>query len=571
MPVTTLNKKHVGTSPSTRTVPSVRTVSTGVDVSVATEFAFTDDTTTSNQKPVRTFSKASDVTSTTGTTAVDIGGKTEFDFTDDTRMIDQKPVPFSGRRDRKNKVLKSPVRKIKVLKNVTTVPPSDLKVSKSIEEAATVVENVTTVPPPESELPPGLKVLQIVLETLESIQARSPGFKAVTPETKLPPDNLVETVKSLQVTENITTVPPSELKVLEAIKESTTVVETVEGVEVASPELKVVTQETKLPPHDLVDSGEAVSLERNLPPPDLVETSELKAVAPETASTPAQLVEAVEAVIFIEGFEAVALETKLPPTNCVQTVESVDSIDDIETVALETKLPPPEFVDNDNFVNNIEDIKPPADLVETIDSVDYSLSHALPDNDVSIEFSRVAAKQTPSIDPVLLVYPFVGGTAVENAAAVLLFGEEIIKVSEKRLLMIQRSNCHPKARYMTIRNRDIESLQPDNFVNDVIVDFWSAWIMRKEVQSESVVYPMTTYFYSTLSSVSGVEQVLQWTEKMDVFSKRYIFVPVNEALHWSLLNAEWNRKQNVNENLFTPITMGCFSPKGMFFFYCYYF
>jgi hypothetical protein len=104
-----------------------------------------------------------------------------------------------------------------------------------------------------------LKVLEIVLKTLESIEARSPGFKAsVALETKLPPDDLVETVKALQVTENVTTVPPSELKVLEAIEESATVVETVAGVEVASPELKVVTQETKLPPHDLVESGEAV-------------------------------------------------------------------------------------------------------------------------------------------------------------------------------------------------------------------------------------------------------------------------------------------------------------------------
>jgi hypothetical protein len=107
-------------------VSSATTGSTGVDVSGATEFIFTDDMTTSNQKPVRTFSKASDITSTTGTTAVHIGGTTEFDFTDDTRTINQKSVPFLGCRDRKNKVLKSPVRKIKVLKNVATVPPSDL-------------------------------------------------------------------------------------------------------------------------------------------------------------------------------------------------------------------------------------------------------------------------------------------------------------------------------------------------------------------------------------------------------------------------------------------------------------
>ncbi len=30
------------------------------------------------------------------------------------------------------------------------------------------------------------------------------------------------------------------------------------------------------------------------------------------------------------------------------------------------------------------------------------------------------------------------------------------------------------------------------------------------------------------------------------------------------LNAEWNRKHNVNDNLFTPITMGSFFPKGRF-------
>jgi sentrin-specific protease 7 len=175
--------------------------------------------------------------------------------------------------------------------------------------------------------------------------------------------------------------------------------------------------------------------------------------------------------------------------------------------------------------------------------------------------------------------------------------------------MIQKKNCHPKARYMTVQSRDLESLQPGKYVNNVIIDFWSAWIMRKEVQTESVVLPMMTYFYTTLSSVGGVEQVLRWTQKLDIFSKRFIFVPVNEALHWSQcvvinpglitafnddevdvevpcliildslqchsrkeiaqnlrtwLNAELNRVNNVNDNLFTPLTMSCFSPIGLF-------
>jgi hypothetical protein len=426
MPVTTCNKKHLGSSLSA----GATTGSTGVDVSGATEFAFTDDTRTSNQKPVRTFSKASDVTSvrtfskasditsTTGTTAVEVGGTTEFDFTDDTRTIDQKPVPFSGRRDRKNKVLKSPVRKLNVLKKVATVPPPDLKVTERIEEATTVVENATTVPPSESELPPGLKVLAIVLDTLDSIQARSPGFKAVAPELTFPHDDLVETVKALkspvsevEVTENVTTVPPSDLKVLK------------------TPELKVVTQETNLPPHDLVETVEAVKTIKGV---KAEPSSELKALAPETKSTPAHdLVETGEAIKTIEGIKA--LETELRPTDCAENVELVDSIDKIDTVALETKAPPPDLVDSVKAVENIEGVKPPADLVLTIESVDYSLSDVLPDDDVSLEFSRVAAKQTPSIDPVLLIYPFVGGTAVENAAA----GFCLVK----RLFKYQRNDC----------------------------------------------------------------------------------------------------------------------------------
>jgi hypothetical protein len=103
-----------------------------------------DDTTTSNQNPVRTFSKASNVTSITGTTAVDIGGMTEFDFTDDTRAINKKHVAFLGRRGKKTKVLKSPIRKIKVLENVTTAPPSELKVLETIEEVAKCHNSTTS-------------------------------------------------------------------------------------------------------------------------------------------------------------------------------------------------------------------------------------------------------------------------------------------------------------------------------------------------------------------------------------------------------------------------------------------
>jgi len=57
-------------------------------------------------------------------------------------------------------------------------------------------------------------------------------------------------------------------------------------------------------------------------------------------------------------------------------------------------------------------------------------------------------------------------------------------------------------------------------VTDVIIDFWSAWIMRHEVMKESNVLPMTTYFYSSLIKENGLQEVMRWFQKVDVFEKK---------------------------------------------------
>jgi Ulp1 family protease len=51
----------------------------------------------------------------------------------------------------------------------------------------------------------------------------------------------------------------------------------------------------------------------------------------------------------------------------------------------------------------------------------------------------------------------------------------------------------------------------------------------------SCVHFFTSHFYTTLQD-EGVDAVSSWTTNkgIDIFSKRIIFLPINQSLHWSL-------------------------------------
>jgi Ulp1 family protease len=61
-------------------------------------------------------------------------------------------------------------------------------------------------------------------------------------------------------------------------------------------------------------------------------------------------------------------------------------------------------------------------------------------------------------------------------------------------------------------------------------------IWRKEKHLEGCpVHCFTSHFYTALSE-DDPKAVTSWTarKKIDVFTKRFIFLPVNQSLHWSL-------------------------------------
>lgn len=60
-------------------------------------------------------------------------------------------------------------------------------------------------------------------------------------------------------------------------------------------------------------------------------------------------------------------------------------------------------------------------------------------------------------------------------------------------------------------------------------------IWRKERHSATDVHFFTSHFYSTLAK-GGPKAVTSWTAKknIDIFTKKFIFIPINQSLHWSL-------------------------------------
>jgi sentrin-specific protease 7 len=86
---------------------------------------------------------------------------------------------------------------------------------------------------------------------------------------------------------------------------------------------------------------------------------------------------------------------------------------------------------------------------------------------------------------------------------------------------------------LTLAVSTIERLESGVYLNDTLIDFWQQWIWRNT--DRSLVHYFTTLFFTTLEE-NDTESVKRWTEKrgVDVFSKRFIFIPINKTLHWSL-------------------------------------
>ncbi|GAA5927358.1 hypothetical protein JCM3775_002525 [Rhodotorula graminis] len=98
---------------------------------------------------------------------------------------------------------------------------------------------------------------------------------------------------------------------------------------------------------------------------------------------------------------------------------------------------------------------------------------------------------------------------------------------------------------------DTKRLRDEEFLNDTLIEFGLKRIMKNiEERDRGVpdaaklapqIHVFNSFFYKQLSSKKDLKRgmdpyllVEKWTKRVDLFSKRYIVVPINEYLHWYL-------------------------------------
>eukprot|EP00934_Nitzschia_sp_Nitz4_P002048 Nitzschia sp. Nitz4//scaffold80_size88189//71589//78338//NITZ4_005093-RA/size88189-processed-gene-0.64-mRNA-1//1//CDS//3329558648//2048//frame0 len=179
-------------------------------------------------------------------------------------------------------------------------------------------------------------------------------------------------------------------------------------------------------------------------------------------------------------------------------------------------------------------------------------------------------------DYLLLVYPFAGdpdkieaaAEGLTEASGALEVGEDnddssvasnnVAQASATTTVTSDGSKTRHRAHFVTLRVEDYLRLEPREWLNDSLVDFWMQWISRDNPATSSPFHFFTSHFYSTLED-KGPEAVASWTErkKISLFQKKLIFIPINKDLHWSLcvvvnpgaIGELYNKKENKDSPL----------------------
>jgi len=88
---------------------------------------------------------------------------------------------------------------------------------------------------------------------------------------------------------------------------------------------------------------------------------------------------------------------------------------------------------------------------------------------------KVVSTTTDTTD-IILVYPFVGGIRIEDAAKHLKVSSHDEKMlSEQEILKLQQEATLGRSHILTITAQDRDILNKPQFLNDTLIDFWMRW------------------------------------------------------------------------------------------------
>ncbi|KAH8104848.1 hypothetical protein BXZ70DRAFT_922722 [Cristinia sonorae] len=94
---------------------------------------------------------------------------------------------------------------------------------------------------------------------------------------------------------------------------------------------------------------------------------------------------------------------------------------------------------------------------------------------------------------------------------------------------------------VNVTRGDLKRLKPHQYLNDTLIEYglklWLSDLRAENPELADQVHIFSSFFYKKLSNknaIAGYESVRKWTSKIDIFSKKYLIVPINEHLHWYL-------------------------------------
>ncbi|KAH7428658.1 hypothetical protein KP509_09G010500 [Ceratopteris richardii] len=103
------------------------------------------------------------------------------------------------------------------------------------------------------------------------------------------------------------------------------------------------------------------------------------------------------------------------------------------------------------------------------------------------------------------------------------------------------SSSDPEA--VEIRCSDLDHLAPSEFLNDTIIDFYLKYMqidLFKGKDGLDRFHFFSCFFYKKLTSSRAqgkdwLEKLRKWTKGTNIFKKLYLFIPIHDSCHWSLV------------------------------------
>ncbi|KAI5799168.1 hypothetical protein DFH27DRAFT_525727 [Peziza echinospora] len=105
------------------------------------------------------------------------------------------------------------------------------------------------------------------------------------------------------------------------------------------------------------------------------------------------------------------------------------------------------------------------------------------------------------------------------------------------------------AKRVTVDHVDLNRLNEGEFLNDNLINFYLRYI-EEHLKEENPILAQRTHFFNTFFyerlckrpekrggdnwSQDNIQSLLKWTSRVDLFSKSFVVVPINEHYHWYL-------------------------------------